>query len=506
KAGRVLDARGNEREIPLEEIRRGDLVLVRPGERIPVDGVVADGASSVDESLVSGESMPVAKASGDRVTGGTINGNGSLTIRATAVGGDSLVAQIARIVEEAQGSKPPVQRFADRVASVFVPAVIAVSFTTFVVTMISGAQASEAMVRAVAVLIVACPCALGLATPAAVMVGVGVGARNGILIRNAESLEQAHRVTAVVLDKTGTLTMGKPAVTDIVPSDRFSADELLSLAASVERDSEHPLARAIVERAHAARIDPVRPQSFQAVPGRGVRAALDHAEILIGNAALLEEHGVAIDTMAPEALRLAEGGKTLVYVARDKELAGILASMDPVRETSRAAVHLLKRNGILVVLLTGDVEETAYAVARAVGIDRVFARVKPADKARVIEALQKEGHVVAMAGDGVNDAPALSRADVGIALAHGADIALETADIVLMRNDLLGISSAVRLSMRTFRKIKQNLFWAFFYNIAAIPLAAFGFLSPMLAAAAMSFSSVSVLTNALLLKRFRETT
>jgi len=500
---------GLEEEIPVEAVRVGDLLLVRPGERIPVDGVVVDGASAVDESMVTGESMPVEKEPGARVIGGTVNQAGALVIRATAVGEGTVLAHIIRLVREAQGSKAPIQRLVDQVAAVFVPAVIGVATLTFVLWLSFGPQPAftPALLRAIAVLIIACPCALGLATPTAVMVGTGKGAELGILIRNAEALERAHRLTTVVLDKTGTLTVGRPEVVAVRPTDGLTEAELLRLAAAAERRSEHPLAQAIRRRAEAEGLDLPEPASFQARPGWGVEAVVDGRRVQVGSDRLL---GNALpDGLGPEFAAAQARGQTVVFVAVDGHPAGVLLLADTLKPGAREAVAAFHRMGLKVVMVTGDNRRTAEAVDAQVGIDRVFAEVLPEEKARVVRQLQAEGHRVAFVGDGINDAPALAAADVGIAIGTGTDIAMETADIILVGGDLRLVAAAIALSRATVRTIRQNLFWAFIYNVILIPVAAgvlvpFGGpdLNPMLAALAMAFSSVSVVGNSLRLGRF----
>ena len=505
---------GQEVDVPVEAVRVGDVVVVRPGERIPVDGTVEQGHSTVDESMLTGESLPVDKGPGDAVFGGTVNKTGSFRFVATRVGRETALARIIQLVEEAQGSKAPIQRLVDVVASYFVPGVMGVAALTFVVWLLFGPEPAFtlALLNAVAVLIIACPCALGLATPTAVVVGTGKGAEFGILVRNAEALERAHQVTAVVLDKTGTLTRGKPVVTDVVATDGLDAREVLRLAASAERRSEHPVAQAVVERAARDGVTLAEPESFEAVPGHGVAAVVEGRRVLLGNARLLDLHGVGRDGLEPRAAALAEDGKTPMFVAVDGRVVGMLAVADTLKPEAKEAVAELHRLGLEVWMLTGDHERTARAVARQVGIaeDRVLAQVLPADKAAKVRALQAQGKRVAMVGDGINDAPALAAADVGIALGTGADVALDAADIALIRDDLRGVATALRLSRQTMRVIRQNLFWAFVYNVLLVPVAAgvlypfFGvLLNPIFAAAAMALSSVSVVINSLRLGRLR---
>ncbi|MFA4965862.1 MAG: heavy metal translocating P-type ATPase [Thermoleophilia bacterium] len=517
KTARVLLA-DVETDVPVEQVMAGDIVIVRPGEKVPVDGVLIEGRSSIDESMLTGESIPVEKGPGDEIIGATINKTGSFRFRATKVGKDTALAQIIRLVEEAQGSKAPIQRLADRVASVFVPAVFALAAVTFAVWIFFGPEPvfTLAMLAAVAVLIIACPCALGLATPTAIMVGTGKGAENGILIRSGAALERAYKLTAIVLDKTGTLTEGKPVVTDILTvaaaggGDALSSDELLGLAASAERGSEHPLGEAIVERARQAALDLVEPEGFNAIPGHGIEVTVGGREVLLGNLRLMEERGIALDGLEGSSEALAAEGKTPMFVAVGGRMAGLIAVADTLKPNSRDAVSQLTRLGLQVHMMTGDNRRTAEAIAAQVGIANVMAEVLPETKADQVRRLQEAGHVVAMVGDGINDAPALAQADIGIAIGTGADVAMEASDITLIRGDLLPIVTAISLSRATIRTIKQNLFWAFGYNAALIPVAAgilyplFGvLLNPMFAAAAMALSSVSVVSNSLRLRRFR---
>ncbi|MDX8401463.1 MAG: heavy metal translocating P-type ATPase [Mariprofundaceae bacterium] len=512
KTARRVDADGSEADVPLDQVHPGDVLRIRPGEKVPVDGVVIEGESHVDESMVTGEPVPVAKRAGDRLIGATVNGNGALLMRAEKVGADTLLARIVQMVAEAQRSRAPIQKLADTVAGYFVPAVVAVAVVAFVVWFLFGPEPrlAHAVVNAVAVLIIACPCALGLATPISIMVGTGRGAQAGVLIKNAEALEIMEKVDTVVVDKTGTLTEGKPKLTAMHAADGFSENELLRLAAGVEQGSEHPLAEAIVQAARERQLPPARADAFEAVTGKGVRARLDGHEIALGNAALMRDAGADIAPLdAWMAERQAEGA-TVILMAVDGWLAGALAVSDPVKQTTPGAIRALHDAGIEIVMLTGDNRRTAESVARKLGIDRFEAEVMPDRKAAVVRALQAEGRVVAMAGDGINDAPALAAADVGIAMGTGTDVAMESAGVTLVKGDLTSIVRAVRLSRAVMRNIRQNLFFAFVYNSAGVPVAAgvlypfFGLLlSPVIAAAAMSFSSVSVITNALRLRKVR---
>ena len=501
---------GVETEVPVEQVRAGDLVLVRPGGSVPVDGVVVEGASSVDESALTGESIPVDKGPGDTVISASINKSGALTLRATRVGEDTTLAQMIRLVDEAASSKAPIAKLADRVAGVFVPVVMAIALVTAVIWMMATGSVERALTSGVAVLVISCPCALGLATPVAIMVGTGKGAEHGILVKSAEGLEHLRSVTTVVLDKTGTVTRGKPEVTDVYPLGKTTAEELLCVAASLEKPSEHPLGAAVVEEA-ANRAIPLAPvERFQAVHGKGVRGTIQGADFLAGNAAMLADAGVDLGRDAMIADGLAGQGKTPLFFVQDGRPIGIIAVADTVKASSKAAIEGFQKLGLRVVMLTGDNRRTAEAIGKELGLTDVVSEVLPADKERQIAALQAQGEKVAMVGDGINDAPALARADVGLAIGAGTDVAIESADIVLMKSDLVDAVTAVELSRATIRNVKQNLFWAFFYNAVCIPVAAGVLaiwggpqLNPMIAGAAMSFSSVCVVANALRLRFFK---
>ena len=504
---------GKEVTVPAAQVAAGDIVAVRPGESIPVDGVIVEGGSSVDQSALTGESIPVEKQPGDEVAAATINGTGYFRFRATKVGKDTTLSQVIALVDEASSSKAPIARLADKVSGVFVPVVIGIAVLAAVVWLIAGKPFEFALAIGIAVLVISCPCALGLATPVAIMVGTGRAAANGILIKSAEALETAHTVRTVVLDKTGTITEGKPRVTDILPAPGVEARALLAAAAALEKPSEHPLAEAILRQAREDGVEPEKSEDFAAVSGRGVTATVAGHRCAAGNAAFMVEQGVDTAPVQDTAQRLAQDGKTPLYFAAQGRLLGIIAAADVVKPTSREAVRQFQAMGIDVVMLTGDNENTAEAIRRQLGINRVVAEVMPQDKEREVRALQQGGRRVAMIGDGINDAPALARADVGIAIGAGTDIAIDSADIVLMKSDLLDAVTAVRLSRATIRNIKENLFWAFFYNSIGIPLAAGVFypllgwqLSPMFGAAAMSLSSVCVVSNALRLRLFKPAT
>lgn len=522
KTARVL--RDNkEVDIPISEVKVGDLIIVRPGEKIPVDGVIMEGSSSIDESMVTGESVPVDKKKGDKVIGATINKSGSFTFKAEKVGKDTVLSQIINLVAAAQGSKAPIQRLADIVTGYFVPIVMSLAILTFIIWFVFGPEPAFtfAFLNFIAVLIIACPCALGLATPTAIMVGTGIGAEHGVLIKDAANLELAHKITTVIFDKTGTLTKGQPEVTDTIITEKSTIKDrkdLLKLAASAESRSEHPLGQAVVKKANEEKLEPIKPEEFKAIEGQGIEVKLRVADsvwqIVKGNRLLMKNSGVKIsDEVEKEMLRLENEGKTAMLVALGKiklEIAGIIAVADTLKETTIEAVKELKKIGIVPIMITGDNQRTAQAIAKKVGIEEVLAEVAPVDKARKVQELKGKGKIVAMVGDGINDAPALAAADIGIAMGTGTDVAMESAGITLMSGDLWGVVRAIKLSKATMRTIKMNLFWAYIYNALGIPIAAGVLyplagvlLSPIIASAAMAFSSISVVSNSLLLKRFR---
>ena len=502
---------GQEVTLPLDQVQVGDLVRVRPGQKIPVDGRVVEGQSWVDESMLTGESLPVAKKVGDQVVGASLNQQGSLIVETNKVGQDTTLAQIIHLVQAAQGSKAPIAQLADRVSAVFVPVVMTLALVAGLAWYLIGGQSwGFALTISIAVLVIACPCALGLATPTAIMVGTGKGAEQGILIKSGTALEMAHQVDAVVLDKTGTLTQGQPQVTDVLPLAGWTPDQLLALAAAAEVNSEHPLGQAIVAGARERELALPEVTDFQSLTGSGIQVRLDQATYYLGNRRLMQEQGLDLGQAEEQAAALAAGGKTPIYVANEHELLGLIAVADPLKATSPEAVRRLKAMGLQVIMLTGDNAKTAQALAAEAGIDQVISDVLPADKAQVVADLQAKGLKVAMVGDGINDAPALAQADVGLAIGRGTDVAIESADMVLMGSDLISVATAIKLSQATIRNIKENLFWAFAYNVLGIPVAMgvlhlFGgpLLNPMLAGAAMSFSSVSVIVNALRLRRFK---
>ncbi len=504
KTARVV--RNNQQiDIPIQDVISGDTIIVRPGEKIPVDASIIEGYSSIDESMITGESIPVEKTTGAKVIGGTINKNGSLTIKAEAVGKDSVIARIVKLVEEAQGSKAPIQSLADKVASVFVPTVIGIAAVTFLIWyFIGGVPFTAAMLNFIAVMVIACPCALGLATPTAIMVGTGLGASNGIMIKNAESLERLNSVTTVVFDKTGTITIGKPVVTDVILKNGTDENVLLQTAASLEAKSEHPLGTAIVDYAFSKNITLNEVSRFNSLTGSGIEADVNGSEVLIGNASLMKERGIDIDGQTSDKIdELSSEGKTAIFVAFDNKLSGIIAVADIIRDETKKVISEIKKKNIQAVMLTGDNKRTAEAIAKEAGIEKIYSEVLPADKVDVVKKLQSLGEVVAMVGDGINDSPALAQADVGIAIGTGTDIAIESADITLINGNIKEVLSTLKLSAKTISTIKQNLFWAFIYNVIGIPLAALGLLNPMIAAAAMAMSSVSVVSNSLRLRKTR---
>jgi len=492
-----------EVDIPIEQLVVGDIIVVRPGEKVPVDGIIMEGNSSLDESMITGESIPVDKTIDDEVVGATINKFGTFKFKATKIGKDTVLAQIIQLVEEAQGSKAPIQRLADQISGIFVPAVVAIALLTFLGFYFIGGNFNVALINAVAVLVIACPCALGLATPTAIMVGTGKAAENGILIKSGEHLERTHKMDTIIFDKTGTITKGEPELTNILTFNDYTRGEILRIAASVEKTSEHPLGQSIVKKGEQEGIHFSQPETFRAIPGQGLSANLEGKEVLIGNRRLMRGSNISIEEREGDLLQLEEEGKTAMLVALDGVLSGIIAVADQIKDTSLKAIKELQSMGLEVYMITGDNERTAQAIAKQVGITKILADVLPEKKAEAVERLRAEGKHVGMVGDGINDAPALVAADIGFAIGTGTDVAMEAADITLMRGDLNSVVTAIRLSHRTMKTIKQNLFWAFFYNSIGIPFAALGFLNPMVAGAAMAFSSVSVVTNSLRLKKFK---
>lgn len=501
KTARVI-RNDTEMDIDIDDLLVGDIIVVRPGEKVPVDGIIVEGSSALDESMITGESIPVDKKEGDQVIGATINKFGAFKFKATKIGKDTVLSQIIRLVEDAQGSKAPVQKLADKISGIFVPTVLVIALVTFLIFYFLG-DFNTGLINAVAILIIACPCALGLATPTAIMVGTGKGAENGILIKSGEHLEMAHKMDAIIFDKTGTITKGEPEVTDVEAVNGFDENELLRIAGSVEKTSEHPLGQAIVGYAESQLVMLKDADSFAAVPGKGLNAKFEGRDVLIGNRKLMNEGSIDLTRMEDEISSLEEQGKTAMIVSVDGKLAGIIAVADQIKNTSLTAIKELQDMGLQVYMITGDNERTAKAIASQVGIGNVVADVLPEHKASKVEELKGQGKHVGMVGDGINDAPALAAADVGFAIGTGTDVAMEAADITLMRGDLSGVVTAIRLSHRTMKTIKQNLFWAFFYNSVGIPFAALGFLNPMIAGAAMAFSSVSVVTNSLRLRNFK---
>ena len=510
KKAKIIE-NGAEKEVLIENLKVGDIVIVKPGEKIAVDGRIVEGATSIDESMLTGESLPVSKKVGDKVVGGSINKNGSIRFEATEIGKNTVLSQIIKLVEEAQGSKAPISRMADIVAAYFVPIVIGIAIITGIAWFLSGSGLVTALSFFIAVLVIACPCALGLATPTSIMVGTGKGAENGILIKSGEALERAHKIKTVVFDKTGTITKGKPVLTDLIAYGKYNENELLKIAASVENDSEHPLAEAIVNKAKEKNIEIKPYEKFRAMPGYGIRAIFEGKEVQIGNRKLMENRKINVEISQKDYDILSNEGKMPMYISIDNELAGLVAVADVIKETSKEAIEKLKKMGIKTIMLTGDNEKTAKFIAKQVGIDDVISEVLPYQKSQKVKELQEKDEFVAMVGDGINDSPALAQANVGIAIGNGTDVAIESADIVLIRNDLRDVAGAISLSKATITNIKENLFWALFYNVLGIPFAAGIFyaffngpkLDPMIAAFAMSFSSVSVLGNALRLKFFK---
>ena len=504
KTARVI-RNGETEDIPIELVEINDRIIVRPGEKIPVDGIILSGVSSVDESMLTGESIPAEKQKDDKVFCGTINKHGSFEFQAQGIGKDTFLANIVKVVEDAQASQPPIQRLADKISAVFVPVVVSIAILAFLGWWLVTGDVTAAFIAGVSVLVISCPCALGLATPTAIMVGTGKGAENGILIKSGASLEIAHKIDSIVIDKTGTITKGKPEVTRLINYSNFSDTEILKLSASIESKSEHPIAETIVNYAKSKQLEIYGCEDFKAFPGYGLKGKVNNKEILIGTKELMLENNIVLDVIEQDALKLEETGKTVIYIAINGKSVALISIADTIKEDSKEAISKLQKFGIDVFMLTGDNEKTAISIGKQVGIlqDNIFAKVLPENKSTKVKELQKKNKIVAMVGDGINDAPALAQADIGFAIGSGSDIAIESGDIALMNNSLNTIVTAISLSKATMKKIKQNLFWAFIYNIIGIPIAAFGFLSPIIAGAAMSFSSVSVVTNSLSLKRFR---
>jgi len=509
----IVERNGKEIEIPIEEVKVGDIVIVKPGQKIPVDGIVVDGHSSIDESMISGESIPVEKKKGDTVVGATINKTGSFKFRAEKIGSETMLAQIVKMVEDAQASKAPVQRFADKISNIFVPVVIVIAIVAAIFWLVVGQPFLFVLTIFITVLIIACPCALGLATPTAVMVGTGLGAENGILIKGAASLQKAQEIDTIIFDKTGTLTKGEPELTDVIAKNSFTEKQVLEFAAVIEKKSEHPLGEAIVNGAEKKGIKISDPSSFNSITGKGVEGKFKGKDVLLGNRKLMQERNIEIGSVEGEMEKLENQGKTAMLVAVDGKVAGIVAVADTLKENSGKAVEALQKMGKETIMITGDNKRTGEAIAKQIGINRVLAEVLPEDKAEEVKKLQTDGKKVAMVGDGINDAPALAQSDIGIAIGSGTDVAIETGDIVLIKDDLRDVVTAIDLSTYAMNKIKQNFFWAFIYNVIGLPVAAgilfpffgeAGLLNPVFAGTAMAFSSVSVVTNSLLMRRYRK--
>lgn len=500
----IVERDNIEMKIPIEDVIIGDIVIVKPGEKIPVDGVIVSGSTSIDESMITGESIPVTKTIGDEVIGSTINKNGFIKFKTTKIGKDTMLSQIVKLVEDAQGAKAPVQRLADKISGIFVPVVLVIALITLVGTYLYTGEINNAVINAVSVLVIACPCALGLATPTAIMVGTGRGAEEGILIKSGEYLEIAHKMDTIILDKTGTITKGHPTVVDIKNYSQYDNKKLLSIAASLEKSSEHPLGEAVVEYAKKNNIETLEVKEFNSITGKGIEGIIDEKKILVGNISLLEENNIKLSN--EEILEIENyqvQGKTPLLISSKNEFLGIITVADEVKETSKEAIEELKNMGIDIYMITGDSEATAKTIGKEIGIENIIAEVLPKDKSSKVKELKEKGHIVGMVGDGINDAPALAESNIGFAIGTGTDIAMEASDITIINGDLLSIAKSIKLSHKTMRTIKQNLFWAFFYNSIGIPVAALGFLNPMIAGAAMAFSSVSVVTNSLRLRRIK---